>query len=70
MQTKYTAKYEKKIEELTMQCQLKAKECHEAWMSLTATNEQLETVRMELDNATFKTLSLGMFKQGASTDGI
>ncbi|KAK4263065.1 hypothetical protein QN277_028541 [Acacia crassicarpa] len=58
MQTKSTAKYEKKIEELTLQCQLKAKECHEAWMSLTATNEQLETVRMELDNVTFKTLSL------------
>lgn len=58
MQTKSTAKYEKKIEELAMQCQLKARECHEAWMSLTATNEQLETVRMELDNVTFKTLSL------------
>ncbi|KAF7829264.1 kinesin-like protein KIN-14R [Senna tora] len=58
MQTKSTTKYEKKIEELTMQCQFKTKECHEAWMSLTATNEQLETVRMELDNVTFKTLCL------------
>ncbi|KAI4328116.1 hypothetical protein L6164_020499 [Bauhinia variegata] len=58
MQTKSIAKYEKKINELTMQCQLKTKECYEAWMSLTATNEQLETVRMELDNVTFKTLSL------------
>jgi kinesin family protein C2/C3 len=42
-----------------MQCQRKKKECYEAWMSLTAANEQLEKVRMELDNVTFKTLSLG-----------
>jgi len=28
-------------------------------MSLTAANEQLEKFRMELDNVTFKTLSLG-----------
>jgi kinesin family protein C2/C3 len=59
MQTKSTIKYEKKIEELTMQCQRKKKECYEAWMSLTAANEQLDKVRMELDNATFKNLSLG-----------
>lgn len=59
LQTKSTTKYEKKIEELTTQCQLKAKECYEAWMSLTTANEQLDKVRMELDNATFKTLSQG-----------
>ncbi|KAI4314441.1 hypothetical protein L6164_027349 [Bauhinia variegata] len=58
MQTKSVAKYEKKINELTTQCQLKTKECYEAWMSLTATNDQLEKVRIELDNVTFKTLSL------------
>ncbi|PON40942.1 Kinesin-like protein [Parasponia andersonii] len=57
MHTKSTAKYEKKIQELTIQCQLKAKECYEAWMSLTTANEQLDKVRMELDNMTFKTLS-------------
>lgn len=45
-----TGKYEKKIEELKTRCQLKTDECHEAWMSLTAANEQLEKVRMELDN--------------------
>ncbi|XP_061343234.1 kinesin-like protein KIN-14R [Gastrolobium bilobum] len=56
MQTKSTAKYENKIKELKMQCDLKAKECYEAWMSLTATNEQLESVQMELDNVTFKSL--------------
>ena len=44
MQAKSTAKYESKIKELTMQCDLKAKECYEAWMSLTAKNEQLEAV--------------------------
>ncbi|KAK6923855.1 Kinesin motor domain [Dillenia turbinata] len=48
MQTQSIAKYEKKIEELTMQCQLKTDECYQAWMSLTATNEELQRVRMEL----------------------
>ncbi|KAL5556600.1 hypothetical protein UlMin_038836 [Ulmus minor] len=57
MQTKSTAKYENKIQELTTQCQLKAKECYEAWMSLTTANEQLDKVRMELDNLTFKKIS-------------
>lgn len=60
MQTKSTAKYEKKIQELSAQCQLKANECHEAWMSLTTANVQLDKVRMELDNMTFKTLAQGM----------
>lgn len=57
--TKFTVKYEKKIEELTMQCQRKTDECYEAWMSLTTANEQLEKVRMELDNRLFQTYSLG-----------
>lgn len=54
-----TAKYEKKIEELKTQCQLKTDECHEAWMSLTAANEQLQKVRMELDNKFLQTHYLG-----------
>ncbi|XP_019445364.1 PREDICTED: kinesin-like protein KIN-14R isoform X8 [Lupinus angustifolius] len=58
MQTKYTSKYENKIRELTMQCELKAKECYEAWMSLTTTNEQLEATQMELDKVTFKLLTI------------
>ncbi|KAI8002676.1 Peptidyl-prolyl cis-trans isomerase FKBP62 [Camellia lanceoleosa] len=41
MQMKSTAKYEKKIQELSTQCQHKTDECYQAWMSLTATNEQL-----------------------------
>lgn len=61
MQAKSTAKYESKIKELTMQCDLKAKECYEAWMSLTAKNEQLEAVQMELDKVTFKLLTTGKF---------
>lgn len=59
MRIKATEKYEKKIEELNKQFQLKTNECHEAWMSLTAANEQLEKVRMELDNKAFQTLTLG-----------
>ncbi|KAK2656623.1 hypothetical protein Ddye_009675 [Dipteronia dyeriana] len=58
MRIKATEKYEKKIQELTKQCLLKTNECHEAWMSLTAANEQLEKVRMELDNKTFQTRTL------------
>ncbi|CAJ1931207.1 unnamed protein product [Sphenostylis stenocarpa] len=54
MRAKSTAKYESKIKELTMRCDLKAKECYEAWMSLAATNKQLETVHMELDKLTIK----------------
>jgi len=61
MQAKSTAKYESKINELKMQCEIKAKECYEAWMSLTATNEQLETVQMELDNVTIKSHTTGKF---------
>ncbi|PON63023.1 hypothetical protein PanWU01x14_134700 [Parasponia andersonii] len=47
MQTKSTAKYEEKIQELTTQCQLKAKECCETWILLTTSNEQLDKVRMD-----------------------
>lgn len=60
---KFTSKYEKKIEELTTQCQLKIEECYEAWMSLAAANEQLYKVRMELDNNFFQTHSLGKRNQ-------
>ncbi|KAK9678834.1 hypothetical protein RND81_11G235700 [Saponaria officinalis] len=58
MRMKLTAKYEKQIDELSQQCQRKTDECYQAWMSLTAANEQLEKVRMELDNRLFKTYSL------------
>ncbi|CAN1835926.1 Kinesin-like protein KIN-14R [Linum perenne] len=58
VRTKVTDKYEKRIQDLTADCQRKTNECHEAWMSLTAANEQLEKVRMELDNKTYETRSL------------
>ncbi|KAL5705906.1 Kinesin-like protein KIN-14R [Ranunculus cassubicifolius] len=48
LQQKATARYEKKIQELTHQCQLKANECYEAWMSLTAANEKIDKIRIEL----------------------
>jgi len=56
---KSMAKYKKKIEELNQECQRKTDECYQAWMSLTAANEQLEKVRMELDNRLFQNYSLG-----------
>lgn len=58
MRMKSTVKYEKKIEEMKNLCQLKADECYEAWMSLTSANEQLEKVRMELDNKFFQNMHL------------
>ncbi|XP_057495985.1 kinesin-like protein KIN-14R [Actinidia eriantha] len=58
MRVKSTINYEKKIQELSTQCQRKTDECYQAWMSLTAANEQLEKVRMELDNKLFQTYSL------------
>ncbi|XVF64919.1 hypothetical protein PTKIN_Ptkin09bG0205200 [Pterospermum kingtungense] len=58
MRMKSMVKYEKKIEEMKNLCQLRADECYEAWMSLTATNEQLEKVRMELDNKFFQNMHL------------
>ncbi|XP_024639990.1 kinesin-like protein KIN-14R isoform X2 [Medicago truncatula] len=57
MQTKSTAKYENKIKELTMQCELKAKECYEAWTSLTEMSREVEKVQMELDQVTFKSFT-------------
>ncbi|KAL4595477.1 hypothetical protein ACB092_12G093900 [Castanea dentata] len=67
-----TVKYEKKIEELKTQCQLKTDECHEAWMSLTAASEQLEKVRMVLDNKFLQNLYLdqAMEKQAADLRDI
>lgn len=59
MRMKSIAKCEKRIKELKIQCQLKTDECYEAWMSLTAANDQLEKVRMGLDNKCFQNLCLG-----------
>ncbi|KAG9440162.1 hypothetical protein H6P81_020327 [Aristolochia fimbriata] len=56
--TKDMVKYEKKIEELNAEIQQKTNECYEAWMSLTAANNQLEKVRMELDTKLFQADSL------------
>ncbi|PKI42097.1 hypothetical protein CRG98_037550 [Punica granatum] len=58
MQKKFTAKYERDIKELSVLCKQKTDECYEAWMSLNATNEQLEKVRMDLDNRTFEKRNL------------
>lgn len=60
---RFAAKYEKKIEELTAQCQLKSDECYEAWMSLTAANKQIENVRAELDKRIFQNYYQGKEKK-------
>ncbi|GER34517.1 kinesin-4 [Striga asiatica] len=58
LQTKSITKYEKTIQDLKDTLQRKTDECYQSWMSWSAANEQLEKVRMELDNKTFKTYSL------------
>ncbi|KAI3849682.1 hypothetical protein MKW98_026596 [Papaver atlanticum] len=58
------------------QCQLKTNECYEAWMSLRAANEQLEKVRMELDDKMIELHALGkitdntMQKQAAKLNDV
>ncbi|KAG8383643.1 hypothetical protein BUALT_Bualt04G0035300 [Buddleja alternifolia] len=58
LRMKSIAKYEKNIQDLKDMLQRKNDECYQSWMSWTAANEQLEKVRMELDNKTFRTYSL------------
>ncbi|KAK4801879.1 hypothetical protein SAY86_000082 [Trapa natans] len=58
MQRKFTVKYEKDIRELSLLCKRKTDECYEAWMSLSTSTEQLEKVRMDLDNRTFEKRNL------------
>lgn len=70
MQTKLTAKFEREIKDLSMQCKRKTDECYQAWMSLTTTNEQLEKVRMELDIRTFEKRSLGKFLLDLDYDSL
>ncbi|KAM3283226.1 kinesin-like protein KIN-14R [Capsicum chacoense] len=63
-----TAKYEKKIQELGELLERKTDECYQSWMSYTAANQQLEKVRMELDNKTFHIYSLDQkFEDQAKT---
>jgi len=59
MRAKAHDKYEKKIAELSERYEHKTNECHEAWMSLTSANEQLEKVMMELNNKIYQARSLG-----------
>lgn len=59
IRTKSVAKYEKDIQELKDTLKQKTDECYQSWMSWSATNEQLQKVRMDLDNKTFQTYSLG-----------
>lgn len=57
---KFIAKYEKKIQDLTNQCKLKSDECYQAWLSLTAANEELEKLKMEHDTKIFQAETLGI----------
>ncbi|KAL6180146.1 hypothetical protein ACLB2K_046813 [Fragaria x ananassa] len=59
----FIAKYEKKIEELKTWFQLKIDECHEAWMSLTTANKQLQDITMELDNKSYTIHCLGQARE-------
>ncbi|KAJ9564701.1 hypothetical protein OSB04_000667 [Centaurea solstitialis] len=66
MRKESVEKYEKRIEELTSQCRNKTEECYQAWMALTAANEQLEKLRMEVDNKFFQTCSFDQIMEKQS----
>ncbi|KAG0473233.1 hypothetical protein HPP92_015090 [Vanilla planifolia] len=51
---RFLTKYEKQVQELTIQCKLLSDECHEAWMSQKATYDQLEELRMEQNTKLFQ----------------
>lgn len=59
LRTKSVAKYEKDIQDLKDMLKQKTDECYQSWMSWTEANEQLQKIRMDLDNKTFQTYSLG-----------
>ncbi|ERN14348.1 hypothetical protein AMTR_s00033p00213100 [Amborella trichopoda] len=56
---KSIVKYEKRIEELMNECRLKTDECYEAWLALTAANDKLEMLRINLNNNSSRAESLG-----------
>ncbi|KAL8472256.1 hypothetical protein ACS0TY_029466 [Phlomoides rotata] len=58
LRAKMIAKYEKDIQDLKDMLKQKTDECYQSWMSWSATNEQLEKVKMDLDNKTFRTYTL------------
>uniref|UniRef100_A0A0E0CU29 Kinesin motor domain-containing protein n=1 Tax=Oryza meridionalis TaxID=40149 RepID=A0A0E0CU29_9ORYZ len=46
--SKLISKYEKQIEELTNQCNMKSDECYMAWSSVESANQELERLKIEL----------------------
>ncbi|KAL6847623.1 hypothetical protein ACP4OV_022649 [Aristida adscensionis] len=50
--SKLISKYEKQIEELTMQCTMKSDECSMAWSSVDTTNQKLDKINIELHQKT------------------
>ncbi|KAL5209895.1 hypothetical protein ABZP36_005518 [Zizania latifolia] len=46
--SKLISKYEKQIEELTIQCNMRSDECYMAWSSVETTNQELERLKIEL----------------------
>ncbi|KAL5229963.1 hypothetical protein ABZP36_028739 [Zizania latifolia] len=52
--SKLISKYEKQIEELTSQCNMKSDECYMAWSSVQSTNQELERLKIELHQKVFQ----------------
>ncbi|EPS65973.1 hypothetical protein M569_08803 [Genlisea aurea] len=65
---KSIARYEKTIQDLNETLQKKTDECYQSWISWSAANEQLEKVRMELNNTTFQKYSLDRVLEKQSRD--
>ncbi len=58
--SKLVSKYEKQIEELTNQCNMKSDECYMAWSSVESTNQELERLKIELHQKVMQSDNIGM----------
>ncbi|KAG8073132.1 hypothetical protein GUJ93_ZPchr0006g42715 [Zizania palustris] len=58
--SKLISKYEKQIEELTSQCNMKSDECYMAWSLVESTNQELERLKIELHQKLVQSDNNGM----------
>ena len=59
---KLISKYEKQIEELTSQCNIKSDECSMAWSLVESTNQELDRLKMELHQKLVQTDNFGKYQ--------
>jgi kinesin family protein C2/C3 len=62
---KLISKYEKQIEELTGQCNMKSDECSMAWSLVESTNQELDRLKIELHQKLVQSDTFGTYKCNA-----